>query len=829
MRAIVIFVVAAGALIAGWLLLRPAATPAALTPEYNVVLISIDTLRADHLGCYGHPRVKTPNIDRLATEGARFTQAITAAPLTLPAHTTMLTSLYPYAHTVRVNGDQVPDGVVTLTEILKQAGYRTAAEVGAFVLNRSFGLSQGFDSYGDLESGERGPAKMRLERNAQEVTDAALKQLDGFAGSRFFLFVHYYDPHARYTPPEPYRSQYENPYEGEIAYTDAQVGRILDKLDQMGAAGKTIVILTADHGEGLGEHGEATHGVFLFDTTMHVPLLMRAPGAIPPGGKHDALVRHVDLAPTVLDLLGAPALAAAQGASLRPLLTGGADGAARTAYGESMQALSGFGYAPLRMLRSAQLKYIHAPKLRLYDLQRDPREQTNLADQRLRETADLRDELRLRMAEAQAITTQRSAASDAVTKGLEGLGYVQSRSGAAKLTGRTELELFELPGLDPHEYTQDIAVIQLSLELTTRDDFAQAEQLLTEFLAVPRNPVSTAWAGRTLGRLLSRRGAHAEAAKHYRAAVTAAPDDMEALTDLASNQMELGRPEEALALFERALQLPLVSSRTHLNYAIALARVGRSADAEKQLTTALSINPDDVDTRLALANGMRSGGRPTEALEQVELALKSAPDLWSALLLRGELLAQLGRGAEALEVFTGLAARYPRLTQARVRFAETASAMGRHADAEAALRSAMESGLRNGPIWHTLAGVLVLSGRVPEAIEALRSGLQVEPDHAGLNNDLAWVLSTSPDETRRNGAEALSLAEKAVALTARRNPNMLSTLAAALAENGRFDEALAALDEALTLAAAARADALIDRYEKRRALLQQQQPIRDER
>ena len=295
--------------------------------DLNVLLISIDTLRADHLGCYGHPVIRTPNIDRIAAEGTLFEQCTTPAPITLPAHTSLMTGTYPFTHGVRDNARfHVHEDNVTLAEVLRDAGYVTGAQIAAYVLNREFGLDQGFDTYEDVETARRtrlaatDPAAS--ERKAEVVCDGACGWLREHVGDRFFLFVHFFDPHSAYDPPGRFAAQYKNRYLGEIGYVDEQIGRLLGVLDELDLTRRTLLILTADHGEGLGEHGEDTHAHYVYDATLSVPLIFRCAGLVPAGRRVGAQVRLVDVAPTVPAMLGLPPLRDADGASLLPLLSG---------------------------------------------------------------------------------------------------------------------------------------------------------------------------------------------------------------------------------------------------------------------------------------------------------------------------------------------------------------------------------------------------------------------------------------------------------------------------------------------------------------------------
>jgi len=347
---------------------------------FNILLVTLDTTRADRLGCYGRAGAATPVLDRLAGGGVRFAEAVTVAPETLPAHATLFTGLLPPRHGVRINAeDRLESRHVTLAEVARARGYETAAFVSAFVLDARFGLDQGFDLYDDQVDAAEGavfPSGLN-ERPAGRTTDAALAWLRARDRRRPFLaWVHYFDPHAPYAPPEPFATRFAaSPYDGEVAFMDAQVGRLLAGLDAAGQRDRTLVIVVGDHGESLGEHGERTHSVFLYRSAARVPLIVSNPRLFPrPAVVDGTVVSLADLAPTVLDLLGVEDPPARDGLSL--LATKADPG--RSVYVESLVPYLDFGWAPLFGLRGLRESYVLAPRPECYDLRRDPGERKNL-------------------------------------------------------------------------------------------------------------------------------------------------------------------------------------------------------------------------------------------------------------------------------------------------------------------------------------------------------------------------------------------------------------------------------------------------------------------
>ena len=409
------------ALAAGtWFLYRPAVVTAGGTSlgplprgvrvqDLNVLFLTLDTTRADKLGCYGEPQRVTPNLDRLAAEGVRFDQVMAPVPLTLPAHATIFTSVIPPAHGVRDNGGYTLDTRhPTLATVLRQrGGWATAAFVAAFVLDSKWGLDQGFDTYvDDFDlSKYRSVSLGDVSRTAGDVVDQALPWLDRHATERFFAWLHFYDPHSPYEAPEPYRTRFvQRPYLGEVAYMDAQIGRVLTWLDERGLSDRTIVVALGDHGESLNEHGEGTHGLFVYDATLRVPLIIRSPYDRLRGRTVESVVRSEDVMPTVLDLVRVDSPRGIHGQSLAPLMGGDVADLNLDGYAETLYPRFHYGWSELRALRAGRFKYIEAPRPELYDIAQDPLETKNLYGER-RALAD-RMAAQLRSLEASVTSAQ---------------------------------------------------------------------------------------------------------------------------------------------------------------------------------------------------------------------------------------------------------------------------------------------------------------------------------------------------------------------------------------------------------------------------------------
>src|SRR5216683_1085976 len=348
----------------------------------NVVVITIDTLRADHLGCYGYKQIRTPNIDALAADATRFERAYTAVPVTLPSHTVMFTGTYPMLsgmHDFAAN--KLNPTQPTLASVLKEHGYATAAVIGSAVLDSRFGLNRGFDFYYDHFDFNRLQESNleEMERPGNVVADLALDWLGKNYHSKFFLWMHLYDPHFPYRPPAPFSEQYKDrPYDGEIAFADAQVGRLIAFLKAKDLYRNTLIVLSGDHGESLGEHGEKTHGFFIYNATLHIPVIIHLPQTTSSLKTISGVVSLVDLTPTVLQTLKVDLPAQVQGRSLLPLMTAKTEEESRSVYAETFLPRLHFNWSELRSVETEKYQFIEAPKPELYDLSRDPGETQNL-------------------------------------------------------------------------------------------------------------------------------------------------------------------------------------------------------------------------------------------------------------------------------------------------------------------------------------------------------------------------------------------------------------------------------------------------------------------
>jgi choline-sulfatase len=549
---------------------------------YDLLLVTLDTTRADHLGSYGYPDSETPNLDRLASEGVRFTDALTVAPLTLPSHATMLTGLLPPHHGVRNNSEfRLTSKSATLAEMLGREGYGTAAFVSAFVLESRYGTARGFETYDDRVEAVEGPAfaSGTLERRAPQTTDAYLAWLASrAAGERLFAWIHYFDAHAPYEPPLDLARRFAGRlYDGEIAAIDRELGRVLAALERDGRLARTLVVVVSDHGEGLGEHGEPTHGHFIYDSTMRVPLLLRAPAALGTGVIDARVVSTVDLLPTILDLLGIADPEARDGESWvgRPIDDG------RAVYLETLSPSLDFGWAPLFALRTLRDKAILAPRRELYDLADDPREEHNLYPGDASGSAERAEGLFARLdsdALFQPAAAEPQAPPSEEERGqLAALGYI---GGAGPAPPGESL-------VDPKDRVVVFrALIDATAAMST-GHFAVAEEWLRSAAAVSPDDRSVLFAQ---GKLAIKRNRPVEAEGYFRKLSAIQPRaDVSIL--LAQIAMADGREDEAMARLDEAERLDPNHGGIFIARGDLLLRQGRRAAAQEAYETAIRVDP----------------------------------------------------------------------------------------------------------------------------------------------------------------------------------------------------------------------------------------------
>jgi arylsulfatase A-like enzyme/Tfp pilus assembly protein PilF len=591
-------------------------------PPLDVLLITLDTTRADHLGCYGYERIETPHIDRLAAEGVLYERCYTPVPITLPSHLSILTGTYPAYHGVRENaGFYVAPELTTLAEVLKREGYSTAAFVGAYPLDSQTGLDQGFDLYDDnypssLEEGKHPLlAGFFDERPAADVVLPALGWLDEQNGP-FFLWAHFFDPHQPQIPPSPYRERYaDSLYDGEIAAVDEAIGRLLARLEERGSLDRTLVVLTADHGEGLGDHGELTHALLLYSTTVRVPLIVRHPRG-PAGVRVGAPVATVDILPTILGQLGLEAPEAVQGHPLPR--SDGEGGPRRKILSETLYGALMHGWSPLDRLTVDDWMLVHGPVPRLYHLADDPGELRDLAGEEPERLAALRRLLveRKRQLAAGGVAAPEDAVSPEKRARLAALGYLGSAP--------ADLEALEnstgLP--DPHQAIAAFREMNEGKRLTEAGQPALAAAVLEHAKRTdPTNPFLLQYLAMAYQQLGDASSMRAEL-DHL---LEVAPEHLAGRLLLADLLQTEGDAAGAIRALERAVDLDPKNQATHLLLAHRLEDAGRDAEAAEIYRALLELTPDHTLARNGYATLSYRQGRVDEAVAELERVLRSQP------------------------------------------------------------------------------------------------------------------------------------------------------------------------------------------------------------
>jgi choline-sulfatase len=587
------------------------------TPPPDIFLITIDTLRADHVHCYGYTNGATPALDALAKDGVRFAQAFTPSPITNTSHASILTGLLPGSHGVTDFAVPLSTEHPTVAELLKAQGYRTAAFIGAVILdskNLAPGFDRGFDFYDNFPEHSATKSRWgRVERRGMVVVQRAADWLSKHPGGPHFMWVHLYDPHDPYEPPMPYARIYKDRlYDGEIAYADSALAHFIAYLKRSGKYRSSVIVVVGDHGEGLGEHHEDTHGIFLYDSTTYVPLIVKLPGGLNAGVVVTAQVRTLDIMPTLLELTGAPAPQRKDGESLGPYFAGKSE-SGRPAFGETDYPLR-FGWAPLRSVRSEGFKFIEAPRPELYDLQLDAAESSNKY-----ETRDAR--------------VQKSRAM-----------LAELRSAEARVQGSTTAtqEPSSLP--DPKDKIEEQNLLHAAMIAAEDNRSGDARKTLEKVLALdPKSPTAL----RQLGELELQAGDYVQAAHHLKGATELRPDDaavlfyegqaLEKTHDLAGARDAL---DTSLKVMPGQFEARLLLGHVYLGLKDAIA-------AEDQFEAALLLQSGSVEAQLGLAEAQIIKGNFAQAAQSLEALSKLQPKNAHVFDLLAKAYSGMGKKAEA--------------------------------------------------------------------------------------------------------------------------------------------------------------------------------------
>ncbi len=716
----------------------PPPPPDAAPARPSLILVTLDTTRADHIGAYGYKGAVTPTIDGLAAEGLRLDRAYATVPLTTPSHASMMTGLYPTRHGIHTNGDAIlPEGVATLAEQLSQAGYRTGASVAAFVTTDLWNLDQGFGTYYD-EVG-RGGDRWSRERPANEVVDDALRFLEAGDDEPFFLWVHVFDAHTPYAPPEPFASRMpQRLYDAEIAFVDSQLGRL-----KAAVPDETAWIVVADHGEALShEHGEATHGLFLYDPTLRVPFILRPPGGAE-GTSSQLTVSGVDVMPTALGMLGQPVPEGLDGVDLSPLLRG-EELDHPPVYMESDTVKNRFGYHPEWAVAKGNLKWMATPNPHLYAMDSDPTEATNLlatgADHsaQIAELQAFLDDVR-----SQAVTAEAAQLSPDLVAQLEALGYVSGTAEASE----------ELSTIDAKDRLETIGKLERvqGLARGTDEQKEQAEAIFREVLA-------------------------------------AEPQMAEARVGLGRMLLDLGRLDEAEQVYRDALAASATSTVCRSNLAMVLAQKKQFDEAIAELAIVLEQVPGDEGARMNTLKMLSESDKEDEALARALQYLADEPDhpAWQAMA--GVLLMRKSRPEEAEPLLrASLQGDAPRQYVHRM-LARIEMGRGDGQQSAQHLEKELETYPRNAEARQALGQVYMGLGRFEDAAAEFNFLLERDPDNSEARRGAAQAAFNVGDYSRAEELLAPALAKP--------DSNVLMLQANILSKLGKPEEAKAAAEQA---------------------------------
>lgn len=821
----------------------------------NVLLISIDTCRADYLSCYGCLRQTTPNIDSVAAEGVVFENVYSPVPMTLPAHSSMLTGTIPPHHGIHDNLNyQVGQSNTTLAEILKGSGFATGAVISAFVLNSFFGIDQGFDTYNDKFEEEHVHLNIS-ERKGGETTRFALEWLTKHKDEPFFYFLHYFDPHTLYEPPEPFATSFkDNPYAGEIAYTDHCIGKVVDKLKELGLYDSTLIIITGDHGEMLGEHGESEHQYYIYQSAIKVPLIFRLPGGQKTQRIKD-IAGLIDIAPTVCSLLDIELPAYMQGKDLSSYFVKGKkspNNKERHIYCESFTPTK-YNANTLLGVVTDRYKYIQTTRPELYDIVVDPQESNNLTKTQPHRARIMQDKLR-QILEEQLRKDDSNGNLELDEEGrkkLESLGYV-----AGKVS---EDFSFDQSKDDPKDLLSFHISASEALEFISQKKFSEARNLYQkllrqrpDFVAGHLSMGRIAWkqnnlpeaighlehaleldhdrfeAHNNIGLALNRIGKYEEASNHFRESLRVQPGRPEVLNNLGFTLLRQGKVDEAIEQCRKALEIDPEFDMAHCNLGIAFAELERYDEAVKHYEKSLQITPDKITAHNGLAAILFKLGENNKAIMHCKKSLELNPDqaeihndLGLTYLRNGKLELAFEHYKKSLNLQSEQPVIHTIIGDIMVKQRRVDDAIA-HYNKAVQLKHAM-------PIVHNhLAGLYFQQKKNEQALTHWRHALDIKPDWIDVLNNIAWTKSVYENESFYNPSEAVELAQKACELTEFKRPDLLDTLSVTYAAMGRFPEAIKTAEKALKLAQASKDNVTKKEIEKHLKRYKANQPYQEQ-
>lgn len=690
--------------------------------DFNVVLVTVDTLRADRIGCYGFDGVETPTMDMFARRGVKFDNCTAVTPLTLPSHTSILTGTYPTFHGVRDNGGfLVPDPMLTLAELFQQQDYATSAFVASYVLDSKWGINQGFDHYFDNFdlSKYKTISLGNVQRPANEVMDQALPWLEDHKDGKFFSWIHLYDPHTPYEPPAPYDEMYPNrPYLGEIAFTDYQLSRLWEFIDNSGLSDNTLLIFMADHGESLGEHKESAHGFFIYEEGVHVPLIFVTPFEKIQGLSRAAPVSLVDVMPTVLEMTDMDIPAEVQGRSLVPDFAR-ENAVESTAYAETFYPRFHYGWSELQSVQDGRFKLIRAPRLELYDLEADPDEMVNLVDERPADARRLLNRLESFITDSGrgAYELDYTKMDEETRQKLSALGYIGTFSASESVSGRNLG--------DPKDKIDVFNQLSHARELSLQDEYDEAVAMVEGIIQDDPTVIDAYF---TLGNLYFKWGKFEEALDSFYQALELKPNDSFVMINIANSYVQLNRLEEAKTFLLDAVETVDPDSQIFL----ILGNIHNSLDDDDRALEfyqrCVDINPSSASAFNAMAGIHITHKNLEDARRYLERAQEINPELPNLFYHYAQLYEELGEMEQAEEAYHQELEHVPHNFRAMFNLSRLYRLQGWPDKELEYLEKTIETNPRFPMSYFYKARIYLNRGeKYPEAIEWVKKGIELEP------------------------------------------------------------------------------------------------------
>ncbi|MBN2409634.1 MAG: sulfatase-like hydrolase/transferase [Candidatus Aminicenantes bacterium] len=696
--------------------------------NFNVILITLDTTRADRLGCYGFSRIETPAIDGWAARGVKFETCIAPTPLTLPSHSSIFTGALPLFHGVRDNGGFIlPEELTTMTEVFKSRGYATGAFIGAYVLDSKWGLGQGFDFYFDrFDLGKFDKISLgTVQRPGNEVMDEALRWLEEKRGADFFAWIHLYDPHTPYEPPPPFAAKYAgNPYLGEIAFVDSQLARLEHYLDKTGLAEDSFIVIAGDHGESLGEHEEATHGFFIYQEAIHVPLIFVTPFSVLQGVSAPAVVSLIDIMPTALEMAGLPVPGQVQGESLVPFFFQPEKEAGRYVYSETYYPRFHYGWSELRGFQNKRQKLILAPQKELYDLAADPDETRNLAliESGILNTLDAAAAGFIEERSRNAYELDIRKVDPETRERLAALGYVGSFTDSSKLEDKVLA--------NPKEKIVVFNELSRAREMGMRGRADEAVAVIQRIL-VDDPEISDAYFA--IGNIHFKARKYRDAIPYFEKALELKPDDTFCVINIANSYLNMGRPGDGENFVIDYLKKGFSDPQLYFLLGTLTFIQKKYDEALKYYDECLSHNSDMAAAHNAMAAISIIREDLVRAENHIAAAMAIDPGLSNLNYNRAELLEKQGRLQEAAEAYREELKNSPYHYKASFNLSRVFRMMGRADEEERCLRSTMEINPEFPLSYFYLARLYLNRGTdYEEAIRLTEKGIELRPDPKDL-------------------------------------------------------------------------------------------------